>query len=914
MSAANSFEGVAHGERSYMHQPPNPDDMRRVPPANPACARVRARLRDYADGDLNPAQVSIVDEHVQICRTCAVELVRAEHEVLRLRRAFAAIGTEQESLPGYALRADFAARVVEQLVLTDGARLASKHADSSVDAAASSGNARASSGDARASSGAVDASGLGDQQMAGGRLTTSRLLGRRVSAADAQSSRELEMSMTSPAGMLVSALLTLFVLAIGLRVWDSGDDSPQQVARLVIQGADDCFGANKRRLSIGDIVGDRQGLWVQRGGGAKVDWNDVSELIQPAATIDLQSGEVQLRNGAPLLVGGKALIETNRGVELPMADGSRLSLGVGEYLVTAIPADMVEDGQFAPDEDLGFGLEGKLRIAVEVLSGQPAKILSAGSPSGVLVSAGSVANYQAGGPIDVSLVGRLATDASGSNVPRVQVSEVQSVMAGHLVGPNGQPGVGALVLLRYGSDGQERSVSDVTGANGLFRMPTEGGCESKFAIVFSLPNVERPDLGIIAEHAAPLWLQGNLAQFEQSIQIGRSTEVHGIVTDDSNAPRQGVKVIPVVVDELFGSAYALLTFGEFKTGLSGRFKITQLPSFLPAHQRLVLLLSHELLEPTVVPLPLRGSEVASSVTLTLVAPRLHEVGMYQLPAGTSVTIFEEVPGLPAGSAAVRRTISTNGSGAVVEARVGRGRMWLATANEGLLSEMLLMQLGAGEFYHPSINRVPRETRLRPLQPLGNSEIKLVNSRRYEHVQVAPIPDIGQSKALRVRDAFYQSVARAEVFAVRQSACYGQPDPRFLGFTGDNGVLSLGAVADDEDVLVIGPDGGLAAVTRPSSLVVGAGQTLELYLQATGRVLLDPSLQPAPTDPDRRVVLTFYRNSNEMLAGMQPVAVRFATDGQWEVRDVPAGTYMVDVRGTQYPLVVPSTGFVLLKAD
>ena len=52
----------------------------------------------------------------------------------------------------------------------------------------------------------------------------------------------------------------------------------------------------------------------------------------------------------------------------------------------------------------------------------------------------------------------------------------------------------------------------------------------------------------------------------------------------------------------------------------------------------------------------------------------------------------------------------------------------------------------------------------------------------------------------------------------------------------------------------------------------------------------------------------------MLAGMQPVAVRFATDGQWEVRDVPAGTYMVDVRGTQYPLVVPSTGFVLLKAD
>ncbi|MFN8825545.1 MAG: zf-HC2 domain-containing protein, partial [Planctomycetota bacterium] len=69
--------------REPLHQPPNPDDLRRLPPASPACAQVRGMLRDFADGDLSTTEVAHVENHLAGCRTCAVELARAEHEVLR---------------------------------------------------------------------------------------------------------------------------------------------------------------------------------------------------------------------------------------------------------------------------------------------------------------------------------------------------------------------------------------------------------------------------------------------------------------------------------------------------------------------------------------------------------------------------------------------------------------------------------------------------------------------------------------------------------------------------------------------------------------------------------------------------------------------------------------------------------------
>jgi anti-sigma factor RsiW len=100
--------------REPLHQPPNPEDLRRVPPANPTCARVRGLLRDFVDGDLARDLCVEVEEHAHRCRVCAVELSRAEHERLIVCRAFAALARGERPLaPG------FSARVVQRLVLDE---------------------------------------------------------------------------------------------------------------------------------------------------------------------------------------------------------------------------------------------------------------------------------------------------------------------------------------------------------------------------------------------------------------------------------------------------------------------------------------------------------------------------------------------------------------------------------------------------------------------------------------------------------------------------------------------------------------------------------------------------------------------------------------------------------------------------
>jgi hypothetical protein len=106
-------------KRSPFHQPPNPDDLRRVPPTGPVCARFRGMMRDFADGDMAPADRFAVEEHVHACHVCAVELARAEHEVMRLRRGYAEV-RRAEAATTKGPRPGFAARVVQRLIDEEG--------------------------------------------------------------------------------------------------------------------------------------------------------------------------------------------------------------------------------------------------------------------------------------------------------------------------------------------------------------------------------------------------------------------------------------------------------------------------------------------------------------------------------------------------------------------------------------------------------------------------------------------------------------------------------------------------------------------------------------------------------------------------------------------------------------------------
>lgn len=877
-----------------MYQPPNPQDMRRMPPASPSCARVRAKLRDYADGDLSMVDVASVDEHLHSCRNCAVELARSEHEVLRVRRAFEEIRIEQEADPKHFLRSDFAARVVEQLVLTEVVDAPSDRSARTDDAAGNETAGNETAGNGTAGNETVSASDANTRK-AGGK----------------PSRREGVLSFASPAGMLVAGLAALFVLGIGTRLMDWSVGKPGPFIGVSLATAAECYGENGP-LSGGDHVGEEESLWLMPGGVATGDWHDASEFAQPAAKIEFQGGEVQVRDGAPLLLSGsKVLIKTYRPVIFPMADGSHLALGIGEYLIAAIPADMAEDVNQGPYDPTIFGSPNDVRIEFEVKSGQQAVIIRSGLGSGGIV-AGSTASYYGGGPISITSVNGMAGGGQGQRVLAPPLSPPRDwVLSGRLLDSGGQPNVGAYVGITYIAAEQDYTEYPRTGADGSFRLDTDQPADRKFGIASTFPHPQRTDLGMVWADAVQLEINGEGARLERPLRIGNSAVVSGLVTDDQGVPQFGVNVIPLIIDELLGSVFVL----ELKRAVSaqnGRFEITQLPAYLPHHQRLALLLTHVLLEPIVVPVPVRESVLTSLEDTTYVMKKLRTVILRNLPKDKLVTIFEEIPGLPAGSAVVKREVYANTFGWVPSVKVGSGRMWMHSVSPtSRVFEILEPpQSSVTPVLEPALTSFNYELRLRPMENLFGTDLMLASWFRHQRIQVNKVENIVQSQTLRVVDASNQNVSGAQVFAVSKSALAGNPITRFLGFTGANGVHSLGAVKATEDVIVIGPSGGLSLAARPTHSG-NPGQPVNMQLKASGSAVLAENLRPAATDPDRFLTITFYRAANEVLEGMQPVAVRFVTDGYWEMRDLPAGQYMADVRGQQYHVTVPSGGFVTI---
>ena len=361
------------------------------------------------------------------------------------------------------------------------------------------------------------------------------------------------------------------------------------------------------------------------------------------------------------------------------------------------------------------------------------------------------------------------------------------------------------------------------------------------------------------------------------------------------------------------------------TDTMGSFQVRRLPARLPAHQRLVLLLSHPGLEPTVVPVPQRGSPVAATAEFeTMVAHRIRTVRLIGLPSQTNVTLFEEVQGLPAGSAVVRRSATTDLSGVASFMLAGRGKLWLRIGppNNAMVDLMVEEDPsgngapanpgGAGAVaatLRPAGQPVALLECFRPLQPLAGSNVRLVNSYRHLHFEAQPIANAASSQALHAIDELNWSVAAAEVFAVSRTGPRDSVDVRFLGFTSLNGVMSLAALRPGEDVVVIGRDGSIGWVHDPAA----QGQTVDVRLRATGRALLHPSLRPAATANDQVVTVTFRRELDNVLPGLQPVVVRFASEANgWEVRDVPPGRYRVTVGVLTFSIEVPSGGFVELQ--
>jgi hypothetical protein len=201
---------------------------------------------------------------------------------------------------------------------------------------------------------------------------------------------------------------------------------------------------------------------------------------------------------------------------------------------------------------------------------------------------------------------------------------------------------------------------------------------------------------------------------------------------------------------------------------------------------------------------------------------------------------------------------------------------------------------------------PFAARFRPLQSLAQSPIEVVNTYRHQAFVVAQPTNIVTAQALHVRDALGRSQPDAEVFAVDRSGPRGGINTLFLGFTSVNGVLSLAAKPAGMDLVVIGP-GGDVGFCQPSAV----DPQVLITLRPAGRVLLGPTLRPAPTSMYQVVAIRFVP-VEPGLPGMEHPAVRFASsDTGWEVSSLWPGTYRAEVGGNTYVVEVPSGGSVVL---
>ncbi len=882
--------------REPLHQPPNPDDLRRVPPASPACAEVRGMLRDFADGDLPTAEVAHVEEHLAGCRTCAVELARAEHEVLRQRSFF---GAARASAAGSGLRPGFAKRVVERLVLDETSMIS---ADAVARAVA-----------------AADAERLREREAsseAGGRVLAAH--GHENGGSDRSADRRPSPSRGFGLVLAVAASVLLFAGLVAMALLHRVEAAPKLVARLVVLEAEGAFDFGGRPLGAGSGVGERQSLLVGPGGEARIDWHDLSTGPQPAATLQLGTGRMSMESGAPRLLDGRVEIESHRPVSLSLGDGSQVDFGVGQYVVVAeaVVDPLTGDSGADPAPTDGSSLQdapASLNVRIETLSGDPAGIV-VGGRGPAFVAAGRVGVYQTNGPVVVTTGGGVAV------VPeppaRVEVPgglDDQAMLIGHVQERSGMPNVGAQVYLQYASGGSTLVAARTTGSDGRFQINMDQAVTGDFAVVLALPAEVRRELGMVFPDAVRLVRTGQSTQFGTPLVFDLAAPVDGVVVDDLQQPLANVHVLPCVVDELFGGLQPLETLRAI-AGPDGRFRIERLPSRLPPHHAMVLVLWRSDLVTSTVALPVRGGVLANELLAPIAMRPLQVVTLGSSNAlfgNSQYDVFETLDQgdglLPKGTAVRRRTVTTDANGQVQNFHAGFGQIFVRRASgpQVLVKQLVPSQFAPGSLvYGTALTPVPMASVFQPHSPLAGTDLEIASTHRCRHIQVVPNENPVANQVLSVKDPLGRTVGGAQVFAVDGGQV--QPNVRFLGFSSELGSLSLEPVRDSGDVVVVGADGSLAVVPRPSAQLGVA--TIDATLHPPGRVLLAPSVRPA----NGGLVALRFDRLDLQLPNMQRFAIRLASESTgWEFQDLPPGTYKVYHHGELHTLVVPSGGFVVL---
>jgi hypothetical protein len=845
-----------NASREPLHQPPNPEDLRRAPPAGPDCARVRGWLRDYVDGDLEAHHVRELDEHVHRCRACGVELARAEHELLRVRQAFRELRIDQPVLP-----ADFAQRVVERLV--------------------------------------VDETSLVSAETLGAAAARAAIAPAATPAPVAAPVRERRGFR--PGVALIAALAVLLGVGVGLELLRGPDRGPDRSAKLFLLKAD---GAYHEHLPLADkaLLRERQTLRVRAGGRAQVEWSDRSTRPQPAATLELRgNGELRLENGAPLLLRGTLDVESHRDVSIPLSDGSRIDLGMGSYTI--------EVGGGLDASNALLTAPADLFVSVEVRSGEQASIARVGFAPTV-IAAGTIGAYQGSSETTVSSSGGALGGGPRADAGEAPVGSAPSkhyLVLGPVVDEAAQGVADATVLFSFQPAGN--AMECTTGVGGGVTSEFASPVVSPFLIVGMAPPAARPDLGSYAFDAVRLERQGGHAALRAPLVLARSLPFLGTVRDDVGVPLSGVKVTPCIVDDVFGMVLPLVN-EICVTDDAGAFRIDGLPGRLPAQQSLHLVLSRAGLAPTAVAIPPRAGASAEVPFPPLTMRPLRLIHVHGLTPHQPVHIIEELPGLPRGTG-IRRTLrQVHAAGTAGLVHVGNGDLWVSEVGADTVRGLERDAWIGIDQYRPAAGpAAPWSLRFRHLAALAETDIELGLAFRHS-VPVPAASSTAPDRTVSVLDISGNPVEAAQVFVTAGLTPAAMAAPRFLGFTEANGLLRWNDIGGTH-VVVIAPDGRVAS----EAMGQGVGGNMTVEIPACGRVVLGAARRPGPNEP-QIVPLRFEPvDADPELRG--PAQVRFATanDGSgsgWTVRDLLPGEYRVVVGGAAIPITVPAGGFVTLQ--
>lgn len=756
--------------------------------------------------------------------------------------------------------------------------------------------------------------------------TVQRLLVELSGApADAEPVRQLAAAergarFTGHRYLVGSMLLAAAILVAATVLFSAYSDVEARSGALMAKAIGVSWEAGGRigTLGPGQTVPEGATIVVDEKGMAELLWRVQAGKRQPGAALRLHGGsKLEVHGDEPRLLRGTADVDVNRPLALDVGDAARLDLAVGVYHLDA--------AEFRSFDDALDGRGGSLRVRLETLQGEGT--ITRGSQAAVAVGQGQVAVWQGVTPIAVDSVPSetaVVMGLGGATRPTPRRIEPPGLVGYVVERPAARPTPGVPVILAYGRGGIAWSWSGTTDEHGMFQMPPGMQVDTGFVVAQVMPPPGRSDLGVCPSEIVPVVRSNAGVLLSEPLALDPSPAIEGTVRDEDQRPVVGARVVPCVIDELFGSMQPWVE-GAVATDARGWFTLHSLPSRLSPYTRLGLILLHPEVASCCVPVPAPGTLAASQsqfqfqFTLEMLAP----VIVQHLPPGQPVEFLEELPGTPAGSAVRVHQVNADLQGSA-QLRIGAGQVWLKAGQPARQLLRHLVPVDPSSTNPPGNSQtgrilVPEEpvdsgSVMRTLSVVPGSNFQVARSFRGERF-AATAPGAARAEPGMmpvflgaIGELSGRVVQRAELYAVARATERSRPVARLLGLEDGSGSQAAALYGSEQTVVAMADDGSLGVIEVDSSRT-------RVLLSDPGSALLGEAARPRPEAPRQVVALRFTPRSPGLLPRIGAEFVRFACAAEgWQVHGVPPGDYEVAVvapSGRSWIVTVVSSQIVTL---